>query len=59
MIRVTAIVAGVLALSLVAGCNRERPLPGERLDLRAPLNGEVVDGAPATQFASFTPPASS
>ncbi len=56
MIRVTGIVAGVLALSVLAGCNRERPLPGERLDLRAPLNGEVVEDAPATVAAPFAAP---
>lgn len=30
-------------LALVAACSRERPLEGERLDIRAPWNGEEVE----------------
>ncbi len=56
MFRVTGVVAGVLALALTAACDREQPLPGERLDLRAPLNGAVAEDAPVTSFAPFVPP---
>lgn len=33
------LLAGLGAAALVAGCNRERPLEGERIDIRAPFGG--------------------
>lgn len=40
-----AIAAAIIALGLLAACDREVPLPGERLDLRAPLDGSARPAA--------------
>ncbi len=43
----TLAVSGLVALALT-GCNRERPLEGERVDLRAPWGGSGAESEPQT-----------
>ncbi|MDU8943232.1 PQQ-like beta-propeller repeat protein [Ovoidimarina sediminis] len=46
MIRTGAVFTGLCALFLVSACGQDEILPGERLDLRAPLSDEAAAALP-------------
>jgi outer membrane protein assembly factor BamB len=48
-----ALLMGLGAAALAAGCNRERPLEGERLDIRAPFGGDPARRAGAARSISL------
>ncbi len=53
MTRVSVLLSGALAIFLVAGCDREEPLPGARLDLRGePVVASTAEPARSVPFTA-------